>query len=86
MYFQLEIPEDLNKISYDELEVWNNKINAFQEEVSKAKRGLAKVMDAKILEKQAKEKLDKMSDSEKAAIAQLLSAPGIPSGEQVPNI
>ena len=74
---------NLSRLSIAELEAMLTDLHAQRKALAERKRGVARALDAKLVEQAARERLDAMSDVEKQALRQALRADGIQSGEAV---
>lgn len=68
--------------SVTELEQELANTNAQRDALAKKAKALAEILDAARATEQAQAKLANMSDTERAALAQVLSAQGVVSGEK----
>ena len=75
---------DYENMTVEQLEAENQKLMAKRREIVSEQRILNAVRDRKIIEAKAKATIEGMTDSEKAALSQVLSGVGgIGSGEKV---
>lgn len=73
--------KDLSNLSIAELEAMLTDLHTERKALAARKREVARVLDAKLIEQAAHEKLAAMSDTERAALRQALDAEGIASDE-----
>lgn len=73
----------LDEMSVEQLQAQLDRLNAERDALKEQIRRITPVLDAKQAQAAAGRKLAAMSDSERAALAQLLRTEGIPSGEAV---
>lgn len=71
------------EMNADQLQSELDKINANRDALSAEARQVAGLFSKKLAEENAKAKLDAMTDVERAALAQVIQAQGIASGEAV---
>lgn len=69
---------NLAELSIEELEERLRSTNAARDNLSTLAKSIARHIEIK----RAKEKIEQMPEAEKAALLQVLSAQGVPSGEQ----
>jgi len=78
--------KSLEKMSIEELEFYIQDLMAQRAEVVAMQREAQGVLDRKRAERDAREKVGRMSDAEKAALLQVVRAEGIESGEVVKGL
>jgi len=74
---------DYNQMTIEELEKANQELMEQRQKIKDEQRLIAAVLDRKQAEARAKAKVARMSDPEKAALAQVLKAGSIESAEAV---
>lgn len=77
---------DLERLSIEELEQELGEINSQRDELAVVARQVSAVLNRKVGEREVRRKLEKMSEGERAALAQIIRAEGIESGEAVGQI
>ena len=71
------------KMSIEELEKLKQGLRAEQLKIKDEMRKIARVLDSRTVEREAKKKVEGMSNAEKDALRQVLSPKGIESEESV---
>ena len=72
---------NLDEMTVEELEVYNAGLSRKRAGITATKREIARILDQKRAARDAKASLDRMSDGEKAALAQALQVDSIESNE-----